>query len=151
MYLGFMRQGTTFMFLFFFSIFLADFLRISLLFSILPVIWCYSFFDTLNKSGMSPEKLATLEDKSFLAPLFRDGLKLEGKKHAWLGIALIIIGIFLIFNNFIIPELERMNVITSYVIREYFKTIFVSGAIVALGIRILTGKKEANQGREEIK
>lgn len=100
---------------------------------------------------MSPEELATLEDKSFLAPFFRDGLKLEGKKHAWLGIALIIIGIFLIFNNFIIPELERMNVINSYVIREYFKTIFVSGAIVALGIRILTGKKEANQGREEIK
>lgn len=151
MYLGFMKQGATFMFLFFFVIFLADFLRLSLLFTILPVIWCYAFFDTLNKSGMSPEELEALEDRSFLMPLFHDGIKLKDKKHGWLGTALIVIGIFLVLNNLVIPELERMNIIDNYRIREYFKTFFVSGGIIGLGVWLLAGKKEVNRDEEGLK
>ena len=51
MYMGFMRQGVSIMALFWLLIFLAAFLSIGPVLFILPILWCYSFFNVHNIRG----------------------------------------------------------------------------------------------------
>ncbi len=141
MYLGFMKQGMTTMFIFFFTIFLADFFRMSFVLAILPVIWCYGFFDTFNKAGLPPEEFAALEDKSIFEKFLLDGFSFS-RKHVWLGIILISFGTLLIFDNILLPQLERMDIINYYAARDFLRTIIAAAALIGLGFKLITGKKQ---------
>ena len=150
MYLGFMKQGITIMSLFFFSIFLADFFRISLLFAALPVVWCYSFFDTINKASLTQEEFERLEDKSIFSGVFPDAMKMVSGRYKWLGAALIILGLFLIIDNVILNELGRFNLVDRYVAREYIRTIIASGIIIGLGVKLIFGQKVGSRVEKSV-
>ena len=62
MYMGFMKQGVSIMALFWLLIFLSAFLNIGPVLFILPILWCYSFFNVHNIRGMSDEEFYALED-----------------------------------------------------------------------------------------
>jgi len=49
MYLGLLRQGVQLMISFFLCFYLADWLKTSAFLVIAPIIWFYSFFDSMNK------------------------------------------------------------------------------------------------------
>lgn len=145
MYLGFMKQGVTIMFAFFFTIFLTDFFRVSFIIAILPVLWCYSFFDTMNKASLPPEELNSLQDKSIFEGIIPEGCKIFSGKHIWIGVILIFLGGFILIDNVLLNELGRLNLINSYIIRGYLRTCVMAGVIIGAGIKLIIGKKEDTQ------
>ena len=56
MYLGFLRQGTSIMILFFGIFALTAGFNLNFLMFLLPVVWCYSFFHTHNLRSMPDEE-----------------------------------------------------------------------------------------------
>ena len=62
MYMGFMKQGVSIMAFFWLLIFLAAFFNMGPVLFILPILWCYSFFNVHNIRGLSDEEFYTLED-----------------------------------------------------------------------------------------
>ena len=62
MYLGFMKMGVSVMTLFWGIVMLGVLMNLGILYFILPVIWCYSFFDVINKNSMTEEEFYELED-----------------------------------------------------------------------------------------
>ncbi len=93
MYMGFMKQGVSIMAVFWMLIFLAAFLNIGPVLFILPILWCYSFFNVHNIRGMSDEEFYALED-DYLFHLDRvvPMAKWDRKRNNILAAALIIIG-----------------------------------------------------------
>ena len=57
MYLGYMKRGVSLMGLFFLIFAIMGFLGLSFLAFLLPIIWFYAFFDTMNLRSMSYEFL----------------------------------------------------------------------------------------------
>jgi TM2 domain-containing membrane protein YozV len=141
MYLGFMKQGITIMLAFLLTIATADFFHLNFIFAIVPVIWCYGFFDTINKVSLSPEELSLLEDTPPFQDLWADGAKAIKGNYRWLGIILMGLGGFLLFDNLILPSLDRLKLIDTYVARNYLRTIIASGLLIVLGVKLMTGKK----------
>jgi len=137
MYLGFMKHGVSIMLSFFLVIFAADFFRISLVFALLPVIWCYSFFDCINKAGLTSEELENIKDKSLFEGVFSANLYSFTSRHTWIGALLIILGAFLLADKIILNELDRMGFINRFVIGEYIRTIILAGAIILLGVKMI--------------
>ena len=62
MYMGFMKRGLSIMALFWGMIAVATCLNIGPLTIVLPVIWCYSFFEVHNMNGMTDEEFYALVD-----------------------------------------------------------------------------------------
>lgn len=142
MYLGFMKQGVSIMLSFFLVIFAADFFRVSLVFALLPVIWCYAFFDTINKAGLTGEELENIEDKSLFDGIFSLDFSFIKRRNVWLGALLIILGVLLLVDKIILSELSRIGFVEVYFIRDHIRTIILAGAIILLGIKMISGKKE---------
>ncbi|MDE6615889.1 MAG: hypothetical protein K2K35_04930, partial [Lachnospiraceae bacterium] len=63
MYQGFLKRGTSLMTIFFIEIFLAGIVNIDWLLLGLPVIWSYSFFDSMNTNSLSDEEFSKIEDR----------------------------------------------------------------------------------------
>ena len=63
MYMGFMKQGVSIMGLFFATIAVAATLNIGPLTIVLPIIWCYSFFNVHNMYSLSDEEFYALAGK----------------------------------------------------------------------------------------
>lgn len=142
MYLGFMKQGISIMLAFFLTIFLADFLRISFVLALLPVIWCYGFFDSINKIGLTEEELKGIEDKSIFSGILSLNFFSSTGRYIWVGVILIVTGALLLLDRIVLSELGRMNLINSHMAGEYIRTFVIAVAIIAIGIRLISGKKE---------
>lgn len=142
MYLGFMKQGVSIMFSFFLVIFAADFFRVSLLITLLPVIWCYAFFDTINKAGLTSEELENIKDKSLFDGILSMDFISITRRYTWLGVLLIILGVFLLADKIILTELDRMGFINRYIMGDYIRTIIIGVGIILLGVKMISGKKE---------
>lgn len=153
MYLGMMKKGVTIMLLFFALMGFAGFFHLEFLLFLLPVIWFYSFFDTLNIKWMTQEKRQELDEK-FSSELF-SGTQfpkrwietLRGKHSLLAGGGLIALGIYLIFSNIVRPIVREIFEIYgidfwlfSYVIRM-IPSLIISIAIIALGVHLVRGKK----------
>ena len=94
MFLGFMKRGISMMTIFFGIIALAGQFRMDLLLFGVPVIWFYSFFDTMNKNALTKEELNELPDR-FLW-IEDEGLHLFSKRKSRMvvAVALIVIGVY---------------------------------------------------------
>lgn len=134
LYLGLQKKGLQLMLLFVGAIYILDFLRLSLFLFLIPVIWCYSFFDALqqvSKYGKEP-----LTDR----PLVQG---LENYKGL-IGLALLIIGLYYIFNQVIVPvvELNYPDLRLSYRIDRYLSPIIVSVLLIWGGVKLLLSRKK---------
>ncbi|HHX75234.1 MAG TPA: hypothetical protein GX699_10070 [Firmicutes bacterium] len=134
MYLGYQKLGLELMTVFFFCLFLIDWLRIGFFMFVIPVIWFYSMFDALHKVAQQPGEEAAFS-------LF--ALWLQNKK-SWsssklLGYVLVGLGLLLIFDRIISPLIP-------YEIRNYLQTGIVALLLIAGGIRILTGPGSHRNG-----
>ncbi|WP_227761852.1 hypothetical protein [Zhaonella formicivorans] len=124
MYWGLKREGLQLMGAFFLSLFLLDWLHLSIFFFSLPVIWFYSFFDALQfkaeKEGQ--EEVATGQQ---LWPL---------GNPKYLGYLLIFVGCLIIFEKLISPFLD-------WQILELLKTGIIAFLFIAGGVKLLAGSK----------
>lgn len=146
MYMGFMKMGLSFMAAFFFLIFLSSWLSIGPLLFVLPLIWFYSFFDCINKRYSTDEEFLLLED-DYLFSLDELGKIDWGilKKHRLVsGIILVLLGVYLIWNN-------TINSLSGYISDEAYNMIhnitrmapqiIIGVVIIGVGAKLIIGKK----------
>jgi TM2 domain-containing membrane protein YozV len=140
MYLGFMKQGMTTMFIFFMTIFLADFFRVSFVLAILPESGVTDFFDTFNKAGLSPEEFAALEDRSIFEKFLTDSFSFA-RKHFWLGVILMSLGILLLLDNLCFHSFKGCIYWIYYIAQDFLRTVVAAAALIGLGFKMIKGKK----------
>lgn len=147
MYQQFMKRGLSIMLIFVGLVMLSILVNTPIFAVFIPVIVAYSFFDTY-KIRNDIEKNIQIQDKYIW-----DGLKLSNDKKdsnknikKYIGIILIIFGIYMIFNNFLVDILNSID--NSYIneviktIDRYFTTILVSVISIFIGIKFILKKGE---------
>ncbi|WP_152396895.1 hypothetical protein [Paenibacillus guangzhouensis] len=134
MYLGLQRRGLQLMVGFLGSIYILDFMRLSLFFFFIPLIWCFSFFDTLQQlSRYSRGDL--LSDTPVVRWL--------PSHNRWLGFGLILIGAYYMFDQIALPMLENYfpNRIIRYQVQQYFQTLVIALLFIGGGVKLLFGSR----------
>lgn len=134
LYLGLQKRGIQLMGAFLFSIYFLDQLHFTPLLFIIPLIWFYSFFDALQ-----------------LVSKYRKGEQLEDAPVAtwlvhhqkWVGVGLIVLGVFFIFDRIVIGMLEKMFL---WELRLYFnryvQTLIISILLIFGGIKLMVSSKQ---------
>lgn len=147
LYLGLQRRGIQLMAFFLFSIYILDVLRLGLFLFIIPIIWFYSFFDGLQKASKADQNL-DLEDKPIISSL--------AIHQKWLGIGLILLGLYFIFINIVLPIAEPylakiFKLSIPYLVREYIQTAIICLILIGGGIKLLLGKKQPLEEEGDVK
>jgi TM2 domain-containing membrane protein YozV len=137
MYVGEMEKGIQLMAAFFLTLYLSDFLNLSLLLMFAPILWFYSIFDILHKVS-HPDKQ---QNGTFLGDFFREN-HFPGKAGKFLGIGLIAVGCIMIFDKIVMPQIAIMF---DHQIREYFRTGIIALLFIAGGIKLMMGSKEKDK------
>lgn len=147
MFMGFMRMGTSIMSVFFLIILLSSWLGIGPLMYFLPVLWFYSFFDCINKRYSSDEEFYEMEDTYLFSPdkLYLSKIPVLKNQKLFAGVLLVLMGIYLIWNNFMhfvgqfIPQevYDRIRDFTNHAPQVVFGVI-----IIMAGMRLIMGKKK---------
>ncbi len=146
MYMGFMKMGLSLMAAFLFIIFLSSWLNIGPLLFALPLIWFYSFFDSINKRYSTEEEFLLIEDNYLfsLNELVKIDKSIFKRHELFTGILLLLLGGYLIWNN-MLHSLSRYmpdavyNVI--YSVTRVAPQIIIGVAIIILGAKLIMGKK----------
>ena len=156
MYQGYMKRGLSLMGLFMFVIFLISFLGLGLLALALPVIWAYSFFDTFNIHGQTPEQAAQNPDAYLIDPsgfVGENGRRLLSRRHKLIGWALVLMGVYALYANFVSPAL--WGLIVTYQLAwlqwllDSLSTLVVAVLLVVLGVYLLLGGPARNVPEED--
>lgn len=142
LYLGMQQRGLQLMGAFLISIFIMDELRLSLFFLLLPLLWCYAFFDVMAQIRKWENN--ELKDEPFISVLI--------PYQRWIGLGLLVIGIYYlldrIVNNWI--RLQFPEFIVQYNEFKYMlPTIIISFVLILLGIKLLFGTSRKAQARDE--
>ncbi len=138
---------------FFGMIGIASFLRLEFLLFLLPIIWFYSFFETLNVKWLSEEQRKEIDDAFRLDLLFgsvnsQKWVKsLNGKGAFFSGSGLILLGIYLLFSNLVRPVVDIIfdtygidPWLFHYIVRS-IPSLVISVAIIILGLHLVRGRK----------
>lgn len=135
MFLGFQRQGLQLMSIFLFPIFFSDWLRMNFLMFIVPIVWFYSLFDSMQKS----DNEEPVEDRDImLVSWLRGEIKWEVDRHKFLGYGLIALGLILIFNRIALPVIARY---IDYQLSQYLQTGLIALLFIIGGVKIIWGEK----------
>lgn len=143
LYLGLQKRGIQLMAAFLFSIYILDVLRLGIFLFLIPIIWFYSFFDAMQKVSKYGEE--EIEDVPIISYLINH--------QKWVGIGLVVMGLYYLIMNMIIPVFAPMlsnmiNIDVMYWVQRYFQTGIVCVLLIGGGIKLLSGSK---QKREEKK
>ncbi|SEN64233.1 hypothetical protein [Paenibacillus sp. OV219] len=136
MYLGLQKRGLQLMAGFLLSIYLLDVLQLSLFLFIVPILWCFSFFDALQQQSRLNSGEGELEDVPIVDWLIH--------QQKWLGIGLMALGLYYIADRMLLEYVQRVwgDWQLSEDIRYYFKTGLTALLLIGAGIKLLSGKKE---------
>ena len=151
MYMGFMKQGISIMTLTVLIIALGSWTGIGTIYLTLPVIWFYSFFDSINKMSMPGREFETLEDNYIFLPK-QEGVQLKSlisKYEKAIAITLILLGGIVLFENSLdfiadwatnmdYDELEDIV----YSLRWNGSKVLFSIIIILIGVKMILGKKK---------
>lgn len=143
MYMGFMKQGVSIMGAFWLLIFLAAFLNMDQVLFILPILWCYSFFNVHNIRGMSDEEFYALEDDyAFHLDKLLPLEKWNKKQSSILAAVLIVLGICMLWNyvtgylQWLLPSEFYWNIMHD------IPQILIGVLLIFGGICLIRGKKK---------
>ncbi|NYE08839.1 putative membrane protein YiaA [Bacillus niacini] len=140
LYLGLQKRGIQLMAAFLFSIYILDILRLGIFLFLIPIIWFYSFFDAMQKVSRYGEE--EIEDVPIISYLINH--------QKWVGIGLVVLGVYYLFMNVVIPVFAPMlsNIIQidlMYWIQSYFQTGIVCVLLIGGGIKLLSGSKHKRE------
>lgn len=147
MYMGFMKRGISLMSAFFLLIFFSSWLELSPLLFAAAIVWFYAFFDTFNLRNLPDDEFYATEDAYLKVPGLSKELsdKLQTKYRMVVAVLLILIGVSILWNNFI-DILSRILPDEAYsVIHEFghlFPQLLIACGIIALGVYLIVGKKK---------
>ncbi|WP_240633376.1 hypothetical protein [Paenibacillus montanisoli] len=137
MYLGLQKRGLQLMAGFLLSIYLLDVLQLSLFLFMVPLLWCFSFFDALQQQSRLNNGDGQLEDVPIVDWLIH--------RQKWLGIGLVALGLYYIADRLLLEYVQRIwaDWQLTYEIRYYFKTGLTALLLIGAGIKLLSGNKKA--------
>ncbi|WP_242223803.1 hypothetical protein [Bacillus cereus group sp. BfR-BA-01380] len=144
MYLGLQRRGLQLMAAFLLAIYLLDLLRLSAFLFLVPIIWFYSFFDTLQQTSKYGKE--DLQDTPIIDYFINH--------QKWLGIGLIGLGGYYLLDQTLLPILNDyfatiFNIHISELYYRYFQTSIVALLLIGGGFKLLLGNKEEKGGAKE--
>lgn len=135
LYLGLQKRGLQLMGGFLITIYIMDNMRLSLFFFLLPLFWCFSFFDAVQQT--SRYERGELEDDPVLQQFV--------PYQKWFGIALIVLGVYYLLNGVVtdfIREYFTREIYQSYLNSIYvLPTVLVSFLLIFIGLRLTFGSK----------
>ncbi len=167
MYIALVKRGLVIMLAFVAIVGVALMSDVPVLLILLPVLWFYSFFDAWNKYHLPEDKLAKVQDDFlFFLNAMPENIRTDPrlKKVASAnvlkvgGIAAVIIGAYLIWNQIIVNVLSRLlGVRGAEILSEVsyrFPQVAVAVLLIVIGIKLITHKKheldsENNDSEEE--
>lgn len=154
MYMGFMKQGISLMtlFLVFLVVPLSTRLFEALALSAV-LIWFYGFFHTRNLEALPEELFNALEDHFVWEGILEEkSFKISSPTlRKWAAGILIATGALILWNNFsaiiynLIPDRYWDEV---YPIIDRFPQVVIAVLIIAIGFKMIAGKKEELNGDE---
>lgn len=124
MYLGYKEQGLQLMAAFFFSLFVMDWLQMTFMIFLIPIIWFYSMFDALQKASQPGDNKP--EDFVFARWL--------EENHRLVAYLLIGLGVLLVLNKFVLG-------VVMWHYNQYIQTAVVSLLLICGGIKLLRGTR----------
>ncbi|WP_127586774.1 hypothetical protein [Paenibacillus koleovorans] len=135
MYLGLQRRGLQLMAFFLISIYVLDTLRLSLFLFLIPIIWFFSFFDALQSISRYQRNEAPLADIPVVDWLMHH--------HKWLGAGLLLVGGYHLADSVLFGLFQQVfpDWRVRYYFQAYFQASLVSIALIAIGLKLLTGSK----------
>ena len=131
MYLGYREQGLQLMAIFFLSLLAMDWLRMTFIIFLIPIIWFYSMFDALQKVS---QPAVSVQEDFFLVNWLR-------KNQRLVAYLLILMGAFLILNRIVFGYI-------SWQYNQYIQTAVVSLLLIGGGIKLLRGSKVQENQRK---
>lgn len=154
MFMGFTKEGVSLMTIFFGLIALISWLKLDAVIFILPVVWCYAFFDAMNKNSLPDEEFFKLQDHYILINAMEEfDVFFHNKyKRVVLAVVFIIIGFHMLFQN-LLSLLEMSGIIISeevyLVVSEYIPQTIIAILIIAAGVYMIVSKKKTLEQDEE--
>ena len=149
MYMGFMKMGVSQMLLFLLVITVSIWLNQGALAAFCVVAWFYSFFQANHLAGLSDEDFSEVKDEYLFGAGELPGLESLVKAHSrWIAILLIFLGGCLLWDSManlfysVLPDELRFISRTMRRIGDYVPSLVIGGGIIALGVRMMQGKKE---------
>lgn len=138
MYMGFMRQGLSIMGCALGIIAVGITTNLSIVYLILPLLWFYSFFDSMNKRALTNEEFMKLEDSSIF-PIELNTEKMNefaGKYQIYIGGGFIFLGIC-ILNNSVLSYIFPQG---SLILRMLGPQFLISVVMIVIGVRMILSK-----------
>lgn len=158
MYMGFMKMGTSLMFLFFLIIILAMWLNQGAIAACCVIVWFYSFFQANHLAGLGDEDFDAVDDRFLFGMESLPGMERLVKEHnKWIAVLLIFAGGCLLWDSMAslmyhaLPEELSFISRTMRRIGDYVPSLVIGCGIIFLGVRMLEGKKEEPWKQEEDK
>lgn len=150
MYMGFMRAGLSLMLLFVFAIMIPVFLRLDELVVLAVVVWFYSFFHANHLASLNDEEFAKVEDEYLYGlDTLSGGKDFVAKYRKWVAIALIFVGVLLLWNSVIDmlrgivpPEIYHIIYKVMSQIGYFIPRVLVSVLIILAGVKMIGGRKQ---------
>lgn len=134
LYLGLQKRGLQLMGGFLLAIFIMDNMRLSLFLFLLPLFWCFAFFDALTQ--LSRYNRGQLNDEPVL-PMFVP-------YQRWFGIGLIGFGLYFLVDRIIMPEVPSLfpHVYQWYLnIKYMIPTVIIAFIMIVIGLRLAFGRQ----------
>lgn len=134
LYLGLQKRGLQLMAGFLLSIYIMDNLRLSLFFFLLPLFWCYAFFDALQQTSRYERQ--TLTDEPVLTQLV--------PYQRWFGFGLLGFGAYYLLDR---VAVEITSHISNQIYSQYMQvkymipTAVVAFVMIIVGLRLAFGSK----------
>lgn len=152
MYMGFMKMGFSLLAVFAAAICIVSLIGVPELSVIPAIMYVYSFFHAHNIAGLDDKRFMELKD-DYLFGLERAselGEQLKGKYKKWVAIALIVLGAVMIWRtglDLLGDYLGFSNIIVKalYRITDYVPRCIIGVVIIAVGIRLIAGKKDEQE------
>ncbi len=143
MYMGLMNRGVSIMLLFWGTVAFCTISGLEFFLFLCPVIWFYSFFETLNLRKMTYEQLCALPDDMILGGDFEPLLNLFRKRQVLAGGLCIAVGVYILYDGFLLRHFSRYLWETFPFLMDLLQalpTLLVAFAIIFLGIHLIRGK-----------
>jgi hypothetical protein len=143
LYLGLQKRGLQLMGGFLLTIYIMDNLRLSLFFFLLPLYWCFAFFDALQQ--MSRYERQTLTDDPVLTQLV--------PYQRWFGIALLGFGIYYLLDRVAAEVASKYSseIYSQYIqIKYMIPTAVVAFVMIIAGLRLAFGSKSHSASKTTV-
>ena len=145
MYLGYMRRGASLACLFIAIICLSAFLNMSYIGVFALVVYMYAFFSTFNLRRQTPAQAQANPDAWLVDPAVLLGADWKGlakRYHRVIGVALIVLGAYSLYQNFVALALYGISYLWEGLwwlraILDGLSTVVVAGIFILFGVYLL--------------